>query len=101
MRRGLRAVGDARPYGRDKPVLRRGGYQPPAGPDPVQAYHGVQTFPPVVGDGALDVPRGETCVFPLRPGECVKPTWFRRAAEGVGPYGVVGGFPSIPTFVMC
>ena len=52
-----RAVGDARPYGRDKPVLRRGGYQPPAGPDPVQAYHGVQTFPSVVGDGALDVPR--------------------------------------------
>ena len=41
-----------------------------------------------VGADALIGPRGGSGVFPLRPGECAKPTSYRRA-DDIRPYGVV------------
>ena len=41
-----------------------------------------------VGDGVLDVPRGGTDVFALRPGEPGKPALYRRAVESARPYGM-------------
>ena len=56
-----------------------------------------------VGEG-LAPPARRKRRFPLRPGECVKPTWCRRAV-GLGalrvdarPYGADGRFTSVRTF---
>ena len=58
------------PYGRKVSLCSVGAaISRPQTCNPERVYRDTKTFPPVVGDGALDVPRGGSGVFPPRPGE--------------------------------